>query len=47
MRVGAGVAGGAGLALGGAWASALSGVGAIGGELRFGNGHEFLLSIQK
>ena len=35
----AGVAGGAGLAFGGAWTGAFGGVGAIGGELFFGDGH--------
>jgi hypothetical protein len=35
----AGIAGAAGLAFGGAWAGAVRGVGTIGGELFFGDGH--------
>jgi hypothetical protein len=42
--VSAGIAGGTGLALGGARSSALGRVGAIGCELFFGDGHELFLS---
>src|SRR5579859_1664143 len=42
----AGILGGAGLALRGARAGAFGGVGAVGSELLFGNGHKIILSIQ-